>query len=209
MQIEIPERSEWSRYGNELWQRIESGAKEPAIQKYLKDNPWILLAHFAHQEGVCFTEYHLGPDERTDFMIVHGRSFPDITMIELKSPQAPLFTSDGKMSKELNEGMTMTLNRMFMVNNEYDHHYNRISNEIDELFRSVRRSYQGVYAKYTKGNFEVPFAKYAKFWGVVVIGRESDLNRDHRFREGVARFLGHIKIHTYDSIINTLREFDA
>lgn len=204
MEIEIPERELWEQYGKTLEQMIEAGAKEPEVQKFFRDNPWILLIHFGHQEGVCYTEYFLGPDERTDFLLIHGRSFPDVTLIELKSPQANLFTKDGKMTKELNEGMVMTLNRLFMVNHEYDHFYNRLSNETDELYKDVKRSYQGVYAKYTKGNFQVPFAKFIKFGGVVVIGRESNLKSDHRFRDSVNRFLGQIKIQTYDSIINTL-----
>jgi hypothetical protein len=208
MKIDIPDKSLWSAHADQIEDKITKGADEPAMLEYFAEHPWILLVMFAHHyEGVCFREYELCDEERPDFLLVHGRSFPDATMIEFKTPQAKMFTQRGTMSAELNEAVTSTLNRMFMTEIDYDHHFNRLSKQVEELWTNTRRPYHGVYHGPLTTNFTVPFEKHVKFWSKIIIGRDSGLTRDSHFREGVGRFLGRIELLTYDSILRTLRKY--
>jgi hypothetical protein len=209
MKIEIPEKDSWSKYADEIEAKIYGGATEPDMLGYFAEQPWILLVMFAHHyEGVCFREYELCDEERPDFLLVHSRSYPDATMIEFKSPQAKMFTQRGTMSAELNEAVTSTLNRMFMTDIDYEHHFNRLSKQVEDLWTGIRQPYHGVYHGPLTTNFTIPFQKHVKFWSKIIVGRDSGLTRDNNFREGVGRFLGRIELLTYDSILRTLRKYE-
>lgn len=208
MKIKIPSKETWPEFALEMEKLIVAGCNEYDMQKYLKDNRWILLVMFGENEGVCFTEYEVEAGERSDFFVVAGGSFPDATFIELKSPQAKLFNDDNrKMSSSLNEAMTKTLNKMFMVNSNYDYHYELLGRQLDELSRGIKNWYQGVYTNELGRRFEIPFEKFITYHAAIVLGRDGEIQRNDRFREGVSRFLGGIKLYTYDSILRKLRAY--
>ncbi len=208
MKIDIPDKSFWHLFADEIEAKIEGGCGEPEMLAYFGAYPWILLVMFAHHyEGVCFKEYELCDGERPDFLLVHGRSFPDVTMLEFKTPQAKMFTQRGTMSSELNDAITTTLNRMFIAEIDYDHHHERLSRQVEELWGNHSRPYQGVFHGPLSTNFTIPFTRRVNFWSTIIIGRDSGRTKDYHFREGIGRFLGCVKLLSYDSILKTLRKY--
>jgi hypothetical protein len=208
MKIDIPDKSLWHGFADEIERMISNGCDEPEMLEYFGRNPWILLVMFAHHyEGVCFKEYELCDGERPDFLLVYGRSFPDVAMIEFKTPQAQMFTKRGTMSPELNVALTAAINRMFVTEVDYDHHFQRLSDQVERLWKNLDRPYQGVFHGHLRTNFTIPFEKHVKFWSKIIIGRDSGLKKDAHFREGIGRFLGRIELMTYDSILRILRKY--
>ena len=207
--IEIPPKDKWVRYADELQKKIAAGADEPELQAYLATNPWILLAVFGHDaEGFVFTEYLIADGEKSDFVIITGRSYPEVHLIELKTPKAELFIQSGRMSEKFNDGLMQSLNRMFILMNENDYHQNRFRISCDEVVRGEREHYQGRWAGPVTSNFTIPFptAKPCSWQAKIVIGMDPKSERDDIFR---SNFRDHFRIEVmhWDRLIRQLRKY--
>ena len=87
---------------------IMLSSKEEDSQKYLENNPQILLSAFANRWAVneIIPKFKFGTEFISDFVVVSGQSWSyDIYLIELEPPTASPFNKDGTYSQRLNGAM--------------------------------------------------------------------------------------------------------
>jgi hypothetical protein len=101
----------WDRVGIEdiesLVAAIDSAKKEEEVQKFLQENPKLLIQHLGGGHGRwVIPKARLGAEHVTDFLIAEKHSFGfEWQAVELESPLRPMFNKNGDPSQHLNHAI--------------------------------------------------------------------------------------------------------
>ncbi len=167
-----------------LERRIESATREQDLQSYLEENPQILIQHLGGGHGRwVIPRKRLGVEHVTDFIIGHKNSLGfEWTGVELESSTAVPFTKAGDPTKALSHAIRQI-----------------------EDWRSWLKKNQS-YAARPQTESGLGLTDIDPLLpGLILIGRERDLDPATRERR---RQLGgdlRIHIHTYDWLIREIR----
>lgn len=84
--------------------------QESKIQKYLEEHPFILKMGIGVPDwafNYVLPQFMLGSHLRADFIVLTGQSYSyEVTIVELKKPEASLYNKDGSLAKDFNRACT-------------------------------------------------------------------------------------------------------
>jgi len=165
---------------NKLIKKLETSSNESEMQKFFEENPIFLIQQLRGGHGRwVISKKRLGSEFIIDFLIGESHSFGyDWVAIELESPKAKMFNKNGDLNKALNHAIRQIQDwRSWLTRNQ------------DYAERSIAQNGLGLIN--INPNLE----------GLIIIGRESDIdnNTNDRRRQYVSTL--NIKIHTYDWLV--------
>lgn len=163
---------------------LEAATKEPAMQRFLAENPEVLVQYLGGGHGRwLIPNQRLGTQHETDFLIGDrdstGRSW---VAVELEGPQRPLFTTRGDPSQFLWHAVRQIIDWRIWLEQNRDY--------------AIRRPEDGGLGL-EDINATTP--------GLVIIGRRDQGPPDRpSFRRALKAQL-EIEVHTYDWLLGRLR----
>jgi Domain of unknown function (DUF4263) len=165
---------------------LDEAADEKPLQKHLANNPLLLIQHLRGGHGRwVLSQKRLGSEYVPDFVIgAESSSGFEWQFVELQSPRARLFVpSSGRYSRQFDEGIKQI------------QEWRRWLDDNRQYARNPR-SQNGLGLTDVSGRDP----------GVLLIGREVDLDKNDRQRRRQLDLDLNIRIHTYDWLI---REAEA
>lgn len=122
---------------DELLGDVLATNQELKIQEYLEKNPYILIKAIGVPDwtfNFVLPQFHLGSRYRADFIIVSGQSSSyEVTIVELKRPNARLYTKQGNLSRDLNTAQTEINNYRQWIKDNMQEFKKNLVDEIKKL----------------------------------------------------------------------------
>lgn len=165
--------------------------KEAKIQKYLEEHPLVLKMGIGVPEwyfNYVLPQFRLGAHLRADFIVLTGQSNSyEITIVELKKPEANLYTNLGTLAKDFNMACTEIDNYRRWINDNKDESKRNLIDEIKKYDPS----------------FEETFAwtRRLRIYSKIVIGRRANLTDEIRDRNNDMEEKG-VRVISYDRLID-------
>ncbi len=164
----------------EFAERLDSATKEQELQAFLEKHPNLLIQHLGGGHGRwVIPKKRLGSEHVTDFIIGERHSYGfEWQAVELESPRAKLFTKNGDISRTLNHAIRQITDWRTWLKRNQD-------------YASRTRESNGLGLIDIDGTVK----------GLILLGREREINphTNERRRQLVADLS--IEIHTYDWIL--------
>lgn len=173
-----------------LRELLECNKEEP-IQKYLENNPQILVAVFGMPEwayNIVIPKFQFGSDYSSDFVIITGQSYSYwIYLVELEPATEKLFTKNGDYARRLNHAIKQV--------DEWEDWINRNESYFkSSLLKAIKK---------IDSSFEETFDHTRRFIVSknIIIGRRYMLTPDDNKRRAIERREKGIDIVTYDRLV--------
>jgi hypothetical protein len=188
---------------------MRKGQSERRIAGWLKKNP-LVISHSVGGEGFAnkvAAEFRFGSDYRADFVALGPFSGGfSIHLIELKPPDAQLFTRSGRPAKGLNEAISQVDSWRIFI----DKHRDSVLHELSKHFQhhELIRGFNN-YEPTDNCGWALYHPRACLQWYYhVVIGRRRRLSEEELERK--ASFLKHHGIHamTYDRLLDAAKKLD-
>lgn len=161
---------------------LNNALDERPVQRWLTEYPWMLVGDLCGGCRWVVPEKRLGSHFRADFLVAKLDSLgAKWVLVELESPKAPLFTKDGRESRQLAKGISQILEWRRWLD--------------DNRIYARRRGQSGLGLKDITGDSP----------GLLLIGREDDRTADNRDQLKQLSFNHRIEIQSYDRLIREAR----
>ena len=144
MKLHKPPSSEWESVKKEFEEKLANYKSETDLREFLTKYPWILSLAFGSSEGVVFSEYPIDSNNKTDHLVISGRSlYMRVTLVELKRPDAKIATSKSTY-KAMTTALMQTDKRMSVINSNPQHFLSDLKKNIIKLAdKDSKNPYQG------------------------------------------------------------------
>jgi len=193
----------------EIQSILNGGKGEREIHAYLKSHPRLVAEAFCprHATARVVSEFELGNEFRADFMAgvpMSGGWF--ISLIELESVDAALFTKDGVPAKSLNHAMTQLLDWRRYEDRQKGYLIEQIARAFRErdLYipdREDPEPYCSAGLRMSDPNCIIGILHK------IMIGRRHDLTEEQLSRKVSLSKRSGIEIRTYDHLLESARYF--
>lgn len=178
----------------ELLKEVLKFNDELKIQKFLEENSVLLRLVLKVPDwafNYVLPQFQLGSKYRVDFIVVTGQSNSyEVTIVELKRPEANLYNRDGTLSKEFNMACT-----------QVDNYRRWIDKNPDEFKRSLSEKIRQQDSTFEE-NFE--WTRRFRIYSTVIIGRSSNLSQDQLEKNDEMEDKG-VRVISYDRLIKVER----
>jgi hypothetical protein len=192
---------------------LDSNPPEEVVHQFLLENPFLFSPHDnpqASRFGIngYVSKFPLSPDRIPDFVLPFlaccgRRNGSRINLLELKPPAARLLTWQGRMSSDLNDAFTESLDSLRVFRHAFPDILQRLHHSILENMSTAQRERDTQSREFVPScNMYYP-PNYKCF---VLIGRRRTLDtRDlHRIAHIYKETRGTIRIAPYDFLLDAL-----
>ena len=214
-----------SKTAEELRELLHGDTPEETIHQFFRDR----ILRIGHENPRFSERFIIGavskfpvtPDRVPDFTsamlnVMLSQRMGRVCFVELKKPNAPLYTNQSRMSKDLNGAWMECVETSRLLANNYHDFLRRLVKTLDE---SRLRQFDSIYTSLAKSTYrtteeKVLYSLYDSFmpWcnSTIVIGRRSTLDREGLLRtmELSASTGRAIEVMTYDTVVDWLSESD-
>lgn len=168
--------------------------QESKIQKYLEEHPFILKMGIGVPDwafNYVLPQFMLGSHLRADFIVLTGQSYSyEVTIVELKKPEASLYNKDGSLAKDFNRACT-----------QIDDYRRWMKDNTDEFKRDLLKEIKKQDPLFEE-NFD--WTRRFRIFSAVVIGRRAKLSREHRDKNFDMEDKG-VRAISYDRLVDAER----
>jgi hypothetical protein len=198
----------------EFQKLLSNNPSEENVHQFLEKNTIILrffLSGFPITEGIygVFSKFPITIDRIPDFTLVEIpmpklRQYPgQIVFIEIKRPDAKLFTKNGRLSKDLNDAFTECLDNIRLISYNYEDFLRRLVKRTGPIGAKTYKQIKKCINAYV----DSVFLDFPQIFSTIVIGRRSTLTYDEimKVRMMWASTGRAIMIFTYDALLDFLK----
>ena len=199
---------------SQLMEVLNSDGGERAAHRFLKENDDIIITAFnrAWNFIVCISEFELGSEYRSDFLILSAHSIHwHAIFIELKDYKTKLYSKNGNPTKALRHAQNQIDNwrEWVRINEFYLRQRFAAILEKEDAPAIWPHEIPNYTTGYSSGSNEIADMKsYVDYYYHIVVGRSSTLTPEERkFRQNDMRW-GGPEIATYDRLLTMARRYD-